>query len=331
MKALGEDAPYDALTPELILDGLDTNGWQTTGKLFPLNSYENRVYQVGVYEEDREFDVVVKFYRPGRWSKEQILEEHSFSFELVDDEIPVVPPLCRAKRSIFETGKFMFSVFDKVGGRAPNLEDDSVLRWMGRLIARTHLKGSIRRYDVRPQIDVQQFGFGPSRDVLASGYMPEGLSDVYDGLIQRALSEIQDRFSSRSDSQDIRLLGDCHIGNVLVSDDTMCFVDLDDSVMGPSIQDLWMLLSGDRESMQRQLREILKGYEQFRDFDYSEVPLIEPLRTLRMINYAGWLANRWNDPAFQTAFPWFSTQRYWEEHMNHIREQISAMDEPFSI
>ena len=331
MKFQAEETPYFGLGPDLILNALDHVGWKTTGKLIPLNSFENRVYQIGVYDEDLEFDVVAKFYRPGRWSQKQLLEEHRFTFDLSDFELPVVAPIRMNGESIFKAEKFQFAVFEKKGGRAPNLEDDSVLSWIGRLIGRIHAVSATQRFRSRPTISTDQFGRGPVNFILSNGFIPVDLRDTYEGLVDLALTAIDDALKGAQDSSFIRLLGDCHPGNILWMEDGPSFVDLDDAVMGPAIQDLWMLLSGDRESMAQQLRKVLVGYEQFMAFDYQQVALVEPLRTLRIINYAGWLAQRWNDPAFQVAFPWFGSQRYWEEHLGHIREQIGLMQENFSL
>lgn len=331
MKFQAEETPYFGLGPDLILNAIDQVGWQTTGKLVPLNSFENRVYQVGVYDEHREYDVVAKFYRPGRWSQNQLIEEHQFTFDLTEFELPVIAPLRVNEVSIFEVENFKFSIFKKIGGRAPNLEDQSVLSWIGRLIGRIHAVSATKPFKHRPAISTGQFGRAPADFILSNDLIPNELRDAYQGLVELAITAIDSAFMETHDAQLIRLLGDCHTGNILWMDDGPSFVDLDDAVMGPAIQDLWMLLSGDREAMEAQLRVVVSGYEQFMDFDYKQVSLIEPLRTLRIINYAGWLAQRWNDPAFKVAFPWFGSQRYWEEHIGHIREQVGLMQEGFSI
>ena len=331
MKFQAEETPYFGLGPDLILNALDDVGWRTTGTLMPLNSFENRVYQIGVYDEYKEYEVVAKFYRPGRWSHNQLVEEHSFTFELVDFELPVIAPIRQDQVSIFRVEQFQFAVFEKKGGRAPNLEDDAVLSWIGRLIGRIHAVSATQPFEYRPTINAEQFGRTPVRFIIENEFVPVELREPYQGLVDLALSIIDTAFNQNQDCAFIRLLGDCHPGNILWMEDGPSFVDLDDAVMGPAVQDLWMLLSGDRESMALQLRKVLMGYEQFMEFDYRQVSLIEPLRTLRIINYAGWLAQRWNDPAFKVAFPWFGSQRYWEEHMGHIREQIGLMQERFSI
>lgn len=331
MKFQAEETPYFGLGPDLILNALDRVGWKTTGKLIPLNSFENRVYQIGVYDEEREFDVVAKFYRPGRWSQNQLLEEHEFTFNLSEFELPVIAPIRINQESLFKVDKFQFAVFEKIGGRAPNLEDDSVLSWIGRLIGRIHAVSATQSFRYRPSMSAGQFGREPVDFIINNGFMPAELRETYEGLVDLALTAIDGALKGAENSSFIRLLGDCHPGNILWMEDGPSFVDLDDAVMGPAIQDLWMLLSGDREAMALQLRKVLIGYEQFMTFDYQQVALVEPLRTLRIINYAGWLAQRWNDPAFQVAFPWFGSRRYWEEHLGHIREQIGLMQEGFAL
>ena len=250
---------------------------------------------------------------------------------MVDFELPVIAPIRKNQRSLFKAEHFHFSVFEKKGGRAPNLEDDSVLSWIGRLIGRIHAVSATQSFEYRPTINIEQFGRMPTRYIMENEFIPVELREPYQGLVDLALTTIDGAFDQNQDSALIRLLGDCHPGNILWMEDGPSFVDLDDAVMGPAIQDLWMLLSGDRDAMALQLRKVLMGYEQFMEFDYGQVSLIEPLRTLRIINYAGWLAQRWNDPAFKVAFPWFGSQRYWEEHLGHIREQIGLMQEGFSI
>ena len=331
MKQAADEIPFQDLTPELILDAIDGEGFNTTGSMMALNSFENRVYQVGVYDEYKEYDLVVKFYRPGRWTEDQILEEQHFSIELSKKEIPVVPPIKHRNKTLFERGDFLFSIFEKKGGRAPNLEDNAVLSWIGRLIGRVHAMGATSSYKHRPMMNVDEYLVKPSNYILDSDFVPSEIRDVYCHLVEQASAVITASLNSGPGIRNIRLMGDCHQGNILCRGDSLHFVDLDDSVMGPAIQDLWMLLSGDVESMRSQMTEILKGYEQFMTFDYGELTLVEPLRTLRIINYAGWLAQRWNDPAFKLAFPWFGTQRYWEQHIDHIREQLSAMQEPFAV
>jgi len=318
--------PYEALTPDLLLDAVESTGVRCDGRLLALNSFENRVYQVGIEEA---VPVVAKFYRPDRWTTEMILEEHAFALELVEAELPVVAPLVdSAGRTLHEFGGFRFAVYPRQAGRAPELESQDTLTWMGRFIARIHAIGALRPFLHRPALTVEGFGDEPSRFVLEQGFIPADLVPAYSTLVEQLLGQIRTCFERAGAPRLLRLHGDCHPGNVLWGSDGPHFVDLDDARMGPAVQDLWMLLSGDRESMGRQLRWLLDGYDEFFDFDRRELALIEALRTLRMIHYAGWLARRWDDPAFPAAFPWFNTQRYWQDHILSLREQAALIDEP---
>jgi Ser/Thr protein kinase RdoA (MazF antagonist) len=314
--------PYERLTPDSILDAVESLGLRCDGRLLALNSFENRVYQVGL--EDAA-PVVAKFYRPDRWSNEQILEEHAFALELAQAEIPVVAPMVHEGRSLHENGAFRFALFPKQPGRAPDLETRDTIVWMGRFLGRIHAVGAVRPFIRRRALDVASFAEQPSAFVLERGFIPPDLTEPYRTLVQHLIARLHSAFAV--EFQAIRLHGDCHAGNVLW-DDGPYFVDLDDSCMGPPVQDLWMLLSGEREERERQLGWLLEGYFEFHDFDPRELRLIEPLRTLRMIHYAGWLARRWDDPAFPAAFPWFNTQRYWQDHILALREQAAALDEP---
>ncbi len=314
--------PYDALTPDVILDAVESTGLRCDGRLLALNSFENRVYQVGIEEAA---PVVVKFYRPERWTSEQILEEHAFARELAEAEIPVVAPLADAGTTLHEHAGFRFAVYPKQRGRAPDLETEETLSWMGRFLGRIHAIGALRPFSCRRTLDVAAFGDEPSAFVLERRFIPAELEEAYRTLIAQLLAKIRSSFDHGFPL--LRLHGDCHPGNVLW-DEGPNFVDLDDCCMGPAVQDLWMLLSGEREERERQVGWLLDGYFEFAELDPRELALIEPLRTLRMIHYAGWLARRWDDPAFPAAFPWFNTQRYWQDHILALREQAAALDEP---
>jgi Ser/Thr protein kinase RdoA (MazF antagonist) len=317
--------PYDALTPDLILDAVESGGLRCDGRLLALNSFENRVYQVGV---DDAQPVVVKFYRPQRWSDAAILEEHAFAAELAQAELPVVAPLADAAgRTLRAFGGFRFALYARQRGRAPELESRDTLTWMGRFIARIHAIGALRPFAHRPALDVESFGEEPVRFLVDGGFIPADLALAYRTLAAQLLEAIRACFERAGTVAAIRLHGDCHPGNVLWADDGPHFVDLDDARMGPAVQDLWMLLSGDRDNMAQQARWLLEGYWEFHDFDPRELQLIEALRTLRMLHYAAWLARRWDDPAFPAAFPWFNTQRYWQDHILALREQAAAMQE----
>ncbi|HTT38670.1 MAG TPA: serine/threonine protein kinase [Burkholderiales bacterium] len=318
--------PYDALTPDVILAAVERCGYRCDGRLFPLNSFENRVYQVGIEEAG---PLVVKFYRPARWSAQAIREEHAFALELAAAELPVVAPLVDAgSETLHQHDGFLYSLAPRQRGRAPDLEQESTLEWMGRFIGRIHAVGALHPFRYRPTLDVAGFGDEPCAFLREHGFIPADLVPAYETLVHQVLAQVRGCFERAGDIRLVRLHGDCHAGNVLWDADGPHFVDLDDSRMGPAVQDLWMLLSGERDSMQQQLRSLLRGYRGFQDFDARELNLIEALRTLRLTHYAAWLARRWDDPAFPVNFPWFNTQRYWQDHILALREQAAAMQEP---
>jgi len=322
--------PYSRLTPDVLLDALESVGLRCDGRLLALNSYENRVYQVGIEDEA---PVVAKFYRPERWTDAQIQEEHDFAHELASAEIPVVEPLAFEGRTLLQAQGFRFAVFPRRGGRAPELEDRDTLEWLGRFIGRIHAVGGVKPFAHRPRLDIQTFGVEPRDDLLASGFIPEELRPAWIEVAQRALDGVRAAFARAGDVATLRVHGDCHIGNVLWTPSTgnrpggPHFVDLDDSRMAPAVQDLWMLISGERSMMSQQLRHLLRGYEDFAEFDDRELLLLEALRTLRLLHYSAWLARRWDDPAFPIAFPWFNTPRYWQDRVIELREQVAAMQE----
>jgi len=330
-----ESHPYARLTPDVVLNALDSVGLRCDGRLMALGSYENRVYQVGI--EDAAGDpafLVAKFYRPERWTDAQILEEHAFAAELAHAEIPVVAPLAFGGRTLLEAEGFRLAVFPRRGGRAPELEDPVTLEWLGRFIGRIHAVGSVRPFAHRPALDIASFGEEPREFLLASRFIPPELREPWKQASALALEAVRAAFDRAGSVASLRLHGDCHAGNVLWTPATgnsfggPHFVDLDDARMGPAVQDLWMLVSGDRTTMGRQLGRILSGYEDFAEFDDRELNLVEALRTLRLIHYCAWLARRWEDPAFPIAFPFFDTPRYWQDRVLELREQIAAMQEP---
>ena len=304
---------------------MESVGFRSDGRLLALNSYENRVYQIGLEEGA---PLIAKFYRPKRWTDAAILEDHSFVQELVDHEIPVVPAMLLNGKTLHTFEGFRFSVFPKHGGRAPELEGRSTLEWMGRFLGRIHAIGSLKPYQERPTLDIKSFGEQPRDYLLSHEFIPADLDTAYRSAVDLALDGVRHCFTRAGEVASLRLHGDCHVGNVLWTDQGPHFVDFDDSRMGPAVQDLWMLLSGDRADMVRQLTDVLAGYEDFCNFNERELHLIEALRTLRLIHYAAWLAYRWDDPAFKQAFPWFNTQRYWQDRILELREQIALMDEP---
>jgi Ser/Thr protein kinase RdoA (MazF antagonist) len=322
--------PYARLTPDVVLNAVDAAGLRCDGRLLALNSYENRVYQVGL--EDGPL-VVAKFYRPARWSDAQILEEHAFAAELDAAEIPVVAPMALGGATLLHAEGFRLAVFPRRGGRAPELDDGETLEWLGRFIGRIHAVGAVRPFVQRPHLDIEGFGEEPRAFLLASALIPEDILPAWKQAAHLALEGVRHAYARAGEVATIRLHGDCHAGNVLWTPATgnaaggPHFVDLDDSRMGPAVQDLWMLISGDRDDMGRQLGRILAGYEDFMDFDDRELQLVEALRTLRLLHYSAWIARRWDDPAFPINFPWFNTARYWQDRVLELREQIAAMQE----
>lgn len=316
--------PYDRLTPDVIIAAVESLGHFCDRRILALNSYENRVYQVGIEEGA---PLVVKFYRPDRWTDAAIHEEHGFALELAAAEIPVVPPLAQGGRTLFEHDGFRFAVFERRGGRWPELALPGEREWMGRFLGRIHLIGRRQRFRHRGRLDINLFGVESREYLLTHGWIPSHLRSAYESLTADLLDRISGAFESAGSYAELRLHGDCHRGNVLWTEAGPHFVDLDDCAMGPAIQDLWMLLSGTRAEMAEQLVQLLEGYAHFSSFDQRELVLIESLRTLRMIHYSAWLARRWTDPAFPLAFPWFKEPRYWENQVLSLREQLAAIDE----
>jgi Ser/Thr protein kinase RdoA (MazF antagonist) len=321
--------PYAELTPDRVLDALEEVGLVGDGRLQALGSYENRVYQVGIEDAP---PVVAKFYRPARWSDAAIAEEHAFVAELAARELPVVAPLTLAGSTLHASGIFRFAVYPRCGGRAPELSDRETLEWMGRFLGRIHAVGALAPFRDRPAIDVRTFGEEPRDWLLAHGCIPPDLLEAWRSIAAQALDGARRAFDRAGDVRPLRLHGDCHAGNVLWIEHGAThgphFVDFDDARMGPAVQDLWMLLSGDSAEMTRQLGDVLSGYDDFFGFDRRELHLVEALRTLRLLHYSAWLAQRWDDPAFPVAFPWFNTQRYWQDRILELREQVALMDEP---
>jgi len=321
-----ESTPYSGLEPALILACVESANFRPDGHLLALNSYENRVYQVGV--EDAA-PLIAKFYRPGRWSDESILEEHTFALELAENELPVVAPLVdETGESLHRHGGYRFALFPRVGGRAPELEGEDTLTWLGRLMARIHAVGRVKPFRHRPELTIERFGTEPSRRVAESPLLPEPMRPAYVRVTGELLEVIGAAFERAGPVSKLRLHGDCHPGNLLWTANGPLFVDLDDCLTGPAVQDLWMLLSGDREDRTAQLLAVLEGYEQFSDFDPRELHLLEALRALRMVHHAGWIIARWDDPAFPAAFPWVGEARWWEDHVAALSDQIEACAEP---
>jgi Ser/Thr protein kinase RdoA (MazF antagonist) len=324
--------PYEVLTPDAVLDALASVGLRGDGRLMALSSYENRVYQAQLEEPIEGHDAVVaKFYRPGRWSEAQIREEHAFAAELAAAEVPAVAPLLLNGGTLHEHGGFAFSVSPRRGGRAPELDDDEVLEWIGRFLARIHMVGAARPFTTRPALDARSFGAEPREWLLEHHMIPLDVQAAWQRRCDEALRMIGDTALGDGPNAGIamiRLHGDCHPGNILwTPGQGPHFVDLDDARTGPAVQDLWMLLSGERSQRQRQLGPLIDGYELLREFDRAELALIEPLRTLRLIHYSAWLARRWDDPIFPINFPWFGSSDYWQGQVQMLEEQIEAMAE----
>lgn len=318
--------PYESLDPDRIIRAVESTGLVCDGTLVALNSYENRVYQVGI-EADK--PVVAKFYRPGRWSEAAILEEHAFCAQLAELDIPFVTPmLSSAKQSLQSFEDFWFALYPRCGGHWPELDSVEKLQWMGRLIGRIHNVGSMQPFVNRPALDIDTFGIASYRFLLDKQFIPMELETPYRKLAEQAIAQIQEIFAQIGTVTQLRLHGDCHPGNVLWTDDGPHFVDLDDCRSGPAVQDLWMLLAGDREEMTLQLSAVLEGYTKFKEFDPRELHLIEPLRTLRLMHYSAWLARRWEDPAFPKNFPWFNSYSYWQEQCMVLEEQLNLMRQP---
>lgn len=321
--------PYDALTPDLVLDAVESTGRLSDMRMLALNSYENRVFQVGI-EDDT--PVIAKFYRPERWSAAAIQEEHDFTQALADAEISVVAPLRDdAGRSLFEHAGFRFALYPRRGGHAPNLDDPDTLFSLGRTLGRIHAIGRAANFQYRPTVDVASLG-RDSWEFLQNGdFLPAHLATEFAEAVEALLARCDQRFAE-TNYQPLRLHGDCHPGNILWRDDTAHFVDFDDARTGPAVQDFWMLLADDRHEQARQMMELIEGYEEFCDFNRGELKLIEPLRGLRQLYYSAWLARRWEDPAFPRHFPWFNSPHYWQQQLLQLRDQIHAIDNaPLSL
>lgn len=318
------DHPYEQLTPDLVIDAVESLGMISDQRIFPLNSYENRVYQIGIEDAT---PLIAKFYRPERWTDAAILEEHQFTLDLLDQDISVVAPMVFDGQTLFEFKGYRFSLFPRQGGYAPEIEVPDTLFRIGRNVGRIHLIGSSKTFEHRRSLNIETWANDSQAFLLENDFIPLSLCTAYETLTRDIIDKINRLWQSNS-FDTIRLHGDCHIGNILWRDDLAHFVDFDDCINGPAIQDIWLLLSGDRHAQTGQLIEFVEGYEEFFPFDPRQLQLIETLRTLRMMHYAAWLARRWQDPAFPMHFPWFNTERYWSSHVLELREQFALLDEP---
>ena len=323
MKIKNNNIPYANLDPNLILNAIDSAGFTCSGSLFALNSYENRVYQVGIEDSS---PLIAKFYRPHRWADSAILEEHQFANELETLDIPVVAPIVSDnQQTLHHFQEFRFSLFPRRGGHALEVDNLEQLEWMGRFLGRLHAVGTCKPFQYRLQLNVQTYGYHPYDFLINNHFLPDEIAQNYRSTVEVLLTLIESYFDSINNLHNIRLHGDCHAGNILWNDNGPHIVDLDDCLMGPAIQDIWMLLSGDFSQQEIALEYILRGYSAFHDFNYNELRLIEPLRTLRMLHYSAWLAKRWEDPAFPSSFPWFNTLHYWREHLRDLKLQLDVL------
>ncbi|MBJ6725648.1 serine/threonine protein kinase [Geomesophilobacter sediminis] len=316
--------PFQILTPNFIMDAVESQGFRCDCRTLALNSYENRVYQVGIEEGN---PLIAKFYRPERWSEEQIREEHELCLELAERELPVVAPWRNpAGETLFGYEGLLFALYPRQGGHAPEFDNLDNLLILGRMLGRMHSVGALAPFRHRPVLDTETFGT-ESVALIAESFIPAEYRESYLAVTEQLLSGIEAAFAEVSTVRRLRVHGDCHAGNILWRDGAPHFVDFDDARTAPAVQDLWMMLSGDRQRQTQQLDSLIEGYREFNDFDPRELRLVEPLRALRMLHYNAWLARRWEDPSFPLAFPWFNTLRYWGEHILQLREQVAALSE----
>ncbi len=334
--ALHEGKPFEHLTPDVVLRAAEQCGFTVDGRLLALNSFENRVYQIGLDEpHTRGAKIVAKFYRPNRWSNAQIAEEHRFSQQLQAEEIPVVAPIIFADNTLHTVDDYRYALYPHQRGRAAEFDQKETRQWMGRFIGRIHAVGAREKFTHRPAVSIASMAEEPRHYLLSSQFIPVDIRPAWEAASILAVDGVKRCFDRAGEVAQLRLHGDCHAGNVLWLPEEMAvgtgqpagpyFVDFDDCRQGPALQDLWMLLSGDRASMQSQLLDVLEGYEDFWEFNPAELDLLEGLRTLRLLHYSAWLAQRWEDPAFPLAFPWFNTTRYWQDRILELREQIAQL------
>jgi Ser/Thr protein kinase RdoA (MazF antagonist) len=325
MESANVATPFCDLTPDVVMDSVEALGFECDGRLLALNSYENRVWQVGI-ENDQ--PIIAKFYRPNRWSNAAIEEEHAFAWELTQHELPVIAPLVIQGRTLHQPHNHRLALYTRHGGHAPEFTDKGTLESLGRLMGRIHAVSSTGAFSHRPRLSPELWGQNSIDFLLATDWIPAHLYQAFESITRDLMTEIRQIWTNTSDANAIRLHGDCHAGNILCRDAHVHFVDLDDCCMGPAIQDLWMWLSGDHRERSLQLSTLVHAYEDFCPFNRGEIRLIEALRTLRMIHYQAWLARRWDDPAFQKSFSWFGEDRHWERFMEQLREQLHEIHQP---
>ncbi len=317
--------PFDGLNPDRVIAAVESLGLVSDLRIAALNSYENRVYQVGLEEGS---PVIAKFYRPGRWTDAQILEEHAFCDELQALEIPAIAPLRFEDQSLHHFEGFRFTLYPRVGGAAPQFDNPDHLNMIGRTMGRLHLAGMQKPFVSRHSLSIEHFACASTEFLLTHDFLPAPLRPAYETLTADLLTRLRSRWAMAGQFNWLRAHGDCHVGNILWRNETPFLVDFDDCMMAPAVADLWLFLSGTREERQIQLAELLDGYRDFMAFNPAELHLVEVLRTLRILHYSAWLGRRWGDPAFPRHFPWFNTERYWASHILELREQLAALDEP---
>ena len=320
-----DSTPFSGLTPEAILAAVESLGLACDGRVLALNSYENRVYRIGL---ENAAPCVAKFYRPERWSDAAIVEEHRFCAKLRQADLSVVAPTMIDGRTLHRHGRFRFALFPMQGGHAPEPGDRDTLRQIGRTLGRLHLVGASGKFGHRTTLGIESHAIEPVRYLLEAGWLPPELEANFEAICHRLIDQVEDAFERAGGVAGLRLHGDCHPGNILWRDGVAHFVDLDDALAGPAMQDLWMLCTGEAQARGQQLAWLLEGYESFRPFDRRELHLIEALRTMRLLHYHAWIARRWHDPAFPAAFPWFRSPRHWEQVIGQLQEQLAAFAEP---
>jgi len=316
------DFTFDSLHPDLILDAIESLDVRVSSGLLALNSYENRVYQFVTEQNER---YVAKFYRPARWTNDQIQEEHDFALELAEQEVPIAIPSIMRGKTLHEYNGVRFAIFPSVGGRQFEVDNLNQLEWMGRYIGKIHRVAQRKDFVHRPKISLTAYLDEPSKVLVSGQLIPHHLQTAFMTILEQVNATTNTFFNT--DYKSIRLHGDLHPGNILWRDGPT-FVDLDDCRSGPAVQDLWMMLSGDDQQQFIQMDTLVKAYEEFNDFDRAELNLIEPLRAMRMVHYMAWLTLRWEDPAFPNAFPWFADDKYWENQILALKEQLSSLHEP---